>query len=155
MKFGVLSKVYIRQVIYHFEAWEVKNPTLQTVHKSELKWGSYEYLKQIGQRGKLSSKLVIWIWNGFWSFKTQRNARKLLENVKFESSYLFQRKACISNLKTWRFCIGNENFELTILISNWAFSYHLWVWNSFGTYLNFELNHWWSSLSSKMRENEF
>ena len=36
-KFGVFSKVYFSHSIYNFEAWEVKSPTLQTLHKLELK----------------------------------------------------------------------------------------------------------------------
>ena len=37
-------------------------------------------------------KLTTWILNGFWPFKTQRNARKLLAKAKFESYYLFQAR---------------------------------------------------------------
>ena len=36
-KFGVFSKFYFVQTIYHFEAWEVRSLTLQIVCKSELK----------------------------------------------------------------------------------------------------------------------
>ena len=39
---------------------------------------------------KVEFKLESWIQNGFWPFKTQRNARKLLTEAKFESPYLFQ-----------------------------------------------------------------
>ena len=65
---------------------------LQTMCILELKRESYAHLKQTGHRWKLSLKLASWIWNGFWPFKTHRNARKLLEEAKFESPYLFQAK---------------------------------------------------------------
>ena len=39
--FGALSEVHFLHTIYHFKALEVKNPTLQTVHDLELKWGRY------------------------------------------------------------------------------------------------------------------
>ena len=39
--FGALSEVQFLHSIYHFKAQEVKNPTLQTVYNSELKWGRY------------------------------------------------------------------------------------------------------------------
>ena len=35
--FGALPKAHLMHTICHFEAWEFRNPTLQTVHKSELK----------------------------------------------------------------------------------------------------------------------
>ena len=35
--FGALSQVHLIHTIFHFEAREVSNPTLQTVHKLELK----------------------------------------------------------------------------------------------------------------------
>ena len=35
--FGALPKVHLMHTICRFEAWEVSNPTLQTVHNSELK----------------------------------------------------------------------------------------------------------------------
>ena len=38
----------------------------------------------------MSSKLITRIRNGFWAFKTQRNARILLAEAEFESPYLFQ-----------------------------------------------------------------
>ena len=48
VKFWALLEVNFRQTIYHFEAWEVRYPTLQMIHKSELKWGSCVCLKQAG-----------------------------------------------------------------------------------------------------------
>ena len=39
--FGVLLEVHFLHTIYHFKALEVKNPTLQTMHDLELKWGRY------------------------------------------------------------------------------------------------------------------
>ena len=35
--FGALSEVHLIHTICRFETWEVSNPTLQTVHKLELK----------------------------------------------------------------------------------------------------------------------
>ena len=37
VKFGVLLEVPFSQVIYRFEALEVRNPMIQMVYKSELK----------------------------------------------------------------------------------------------------------------------
>ena len=59
VKFGALPKVYFGQTIYRLKALEAKNPTLQMVHKLELKWESYECLKQTGQRRMLSSKFTM------------------------------------------------------------------------------------------------
>ena len=39
--FGALPEVYFLHNIDHFKSLEVKNPTLQTVHDLELKWGRY------------------------------------------------------------------------------------------------------------------
>ena len=39
--FGALTEVHFLHAIYHFKAQEVKNPMLQTVHYSELKWRIY------------------------------------------------------------------------------------------------------------------
>ena len=39
--FGALPEVQFLHAIYHFKAFEVKNPTLQTVHDLELKRGRY------------------------------------------------------------------------------------------------------------------
>ena len=88
--FGVLTKVHFGKTIYCFKSLELRNPTLQILHKLNLKRGSYAHFNQTGQRGKLSFKLTTWVRNGFWPFKTQRNARKILENAKFKSYYLFQ-----------------------------------------------------------------
>ena len=35
--FGELNGAQIMHTIYHFEAWEVRNPVLQTVHDLEVK----------------------------------------------------------------------------------------------------------------------
>ena len=35
--FGTLPGAQIMYTIYHFEAWEVRNPLLQTVHDLDLK----------------------------------------------------------------------------------------------------------------------
>ena len=44
--FGAFPKIILRQATYYFEAWEVKNPMLQTVHKLKVKRRSYYWLKQ-------------------------------------------------------------------------------------------------------------
>ena len=44
-KFRELPGVYCIHTIYCFEAREIRNPTLQIVCKSELKWRSYGHLK--------------------------------------------------------------------------------------------------------------
>ncbi len=44
--FGALPEVHFLHAIYRFEAQEVKNPTLQTVHDLELKRGSYGLRKK-------------------------------------------------------------------------------------------------------------
>ena len=48
MKFGASLEVHFRQAMYCFETLEVKNPTLQMLHKSKLKQGSCTRLKQTG-----------------------------------------------------------------------------------------------------------
>ena len=73
-----------------------------------------------------SSKLVIeesWVRNGFRPFKTQRNARKLLEEAKFESNYLFQVRGIHFKLENIEFLHGQwvsskflMNFKLMMLI---------------------------------------
>ena len=60
--------------------------------ESKLKQRSYAYLKRIGQRIMLSSKLLTWIHNGFWSFRTQKNAMKLLAELEFKPSYLLRAR---------------------------------------------------------------
>ena len=45
--FGALPRVQIMHSICGFEAQEVKNPMLQTVHDSELKWRSYSHWNPI------------------------------------------------------------------------------------------------------------
>ena len=44
--FGALPGVHFIHTIYCFEAWEVRNPTLQTVFKSELKRKIYGHYKK-------------------------------------------------------------------------------------------------------------
>ena len=48
-KFGALTGVQLLHDIYHFEAWEVRSLTLQTVCNLELKRGSYGHLKANAQ----------------------------------------------------------------------------------------------------------
>ena len=79
VKFGVFSKVNFGQACIISKLTKSK-----VMHKSEMKQGSYVCLKWTNQRRILSLKLVTRIWNGFWSFRTQRNARKLLVDAKFE-----------------------------------------------------------------------
>ena len=45
--FGAFPEVHFLHSIYHFKAQEVKNPMLQTVCNSELKWRSYSHCKPI------------------------------------------------------------------------------------------------------------
>ena len=60
--------VFLGQAIYSFEAQEVRNLMLQTVHKPELKWGRYGYLNQGCKKGiffginwvRANFLLVIW-----------------------------------------------------------------------------------------------
>ena len=75
--FGALFEVHFLHAIYHFKAQEVKNPTLQTVYKLELKWGRYGLLKTTTsswrtnshlanlelQRAKLKPNLQKWFCN--------------------------------------------------------------------------------------------
>ena len=73
-----------------------------------------------------SNKLIIeerWVWNGFRPFKTQRNARKLFEEAKFESNYLFQVRGIHFELENMEFLHGQwvsskfpMNFKLIMLI---------------------------------------
>ena len=58
MKFGAFPKVHFGKTIYCFKSLEVRNPTLQIVHKLNLKRGSFTHFNQTGQRGKLSFKLT-------------------------------------------------------------------------------------------------
>ena len=66
-KFGVFSEFYFVHTIYHFESWEVRSPTLQTVCKLELKWRSYDNLNTIAQSLKGHFKMILkfnlWIRN--------------------------------------------------------------------------------------------
>ena len=59
-KFRALSRVHCIHTIYHFEAREVKSPTLQMVCKSELKWRSYDHLKITAPSWRVISHPV---WN--------------------------------------------------------------------------------------------
>ena len=45
--FRELHGVHFMHTIFHFEAWEVRNPTLQTVSELALKWRSYSHWKTI------------------------------------------------------------------------------------------------------------
>ena len=55
---------------YYMLFWssEVKNPTLQTVYKSELKWRSYDHLNTTTQSWRVISK---WFWNPTYEFEIQ------------------------------------------------------------------------------------
>ena len=46
--FGALNIAQIMHTIYHFEAWEVRNLVLQTVHDLDLKRRSYGHFKTDG-----------------------------------------------------------------------------------------------------------
>ena len=56
--FRALSRVHFMHTICRFEFWEVRIPTLQTVHKSELKWRSYGHWKQVTPSWKAISQAV-------------------------------------------------------------------------------------------------
>lgn len=67
-KFGALLEVHFRQVIYRFEALEVRNLTLQTVCKSELEQRSYDCLKIIVQSWR---NILKWFRNSTYEFEIQ------------------------------------------------------------------------------------
>ena len=72
--FGALPRAQFMHTICCFEAREVINPTLQTVHESELKWRSYSHWKlitpswrPISQAAKSQGdgyEISLWLWNG-------------------------------------------------------------------------------------------
>ena len=66
--FGVLFEVHLRHSIYHFEAWDVRSPTLQTMWKFELKQRSYGHLKTTAQSWKSILKLFR---NSTYEFEIQ------------------------------------------------------------------------------------
>ena len=81
--FGVLPEVHFLHSIYHFKAQEVKNPMLQTVRNSDLKWRSYSHCKPItpswrknfAQRCEItlccemiSQPFCTVFWNSSWSY---------------------------------------------------------------------------------------
>ena len=70
-KIGIIYEVHFRHTIYFFEVREVRNPTLQTMWKSELKWRSYDHLKTTSQSWRTISKFNLWIWNPTYEFKIQ------------------------------------------------------------------------------------
>ena len=50
--------------ICHFESWEVKNPTLQTVHESELKRRSYSpeaNHTKLNAKSALGCEISLWL----------------------------------------------------------------------------------------------
>ena len=55
--FQALYGVHFMHAICHFEACEVRSPTLQTVRESELKWRSYSHWKSIAPSCKPISQL--------------------------------------------------------------------------------------------------
>ena len=57
--FWALPGVHFMHTICRFKAWKVRNPTLQTVRKSELKWRSYRHWKPITPSWRPISQL----WN--------------------------------------------------------------------------------------------
>ena len=60
--------------------------------ESKLKQRIYAYWKWTGQRIMLSLKLLTWIQNGFWLFRTQKNAMKLLAELEFKPSYFLRAR---------------------------------------------------------------
>ena len=66
-KFGALPWVHFLHATYHFEAREVRSPTLQTVCNLELKQGSYGQLKATAQS---------WWWISHWYFLMRKFSHK-------------------------------------------------------------------------------
>ena len=60
--------VFLGKAIYSFEAQEVRNPMLQTVHKPELKWWRYGYLNQGCKKGDVFLGLIEFEPISFWLF---------------------------------------------------------------------------------------
>ena len=110
---------------------------------------------------KVEFKLESWIQNGFWPFKTQRNARKLLTEAKFESPYLFQVTGRYFEPENKVFAWAVGEFEIPYEFQthhlDFKLSHLLPLMNSYllETHPNFELNHWWSNLSLETCQNKF
>ena len=70
--FRALSGVHFMHTICRFKSQEVRNPTLQMVHKSELKWRSYSHWKPItpSWRKKFAQhcEITLLLWNDFAAF---------------------------------------------------------------------------------------
>ena len=58
--FGALSEVQFMHAICCFEAQEVKNPMLQTVRNSKLKWRSYSHCKPITPSWRKNFCTALW-----------------------------------------------------------------------------------------------
>ena len=89
--FRALFGVHFMYTICRFKAQEVKNPTLQTVHESELKWRSYSHWKPITPSWRPISqlqnhKVIVAKWAlgcemetfSLWNFATILHAYKIL-----------------------------------------------------------------------------
>ena len=57
--FRELHGVHFMHIIFLFEAREVRSPTLQTMHKSKLKWRSYSHWNPVAP----SWKPILQLWN--------------------------------------------------------------------------------------------
>ena len=86
----------------------------------------------------LSSKLGTWIRNGFWPFRTQRNARKLLEMAKFESIYLFQMKDMYFKLENMRNLNGQW---MSSKFTTWKYEELEWAMDEFKIHYEFRTHH--------------
>ena len=114
--FGALPGVQFMHAIFHFEAQEVKNPMLQTVHNSELKWRSYSHCKPItpswrnnfAQRCEItllcemiSQPFCTVLWNSSWSCPIYATSWKPCENsllLRSDFAALFVRLRNLADL---------------------------------------------------------
>ena len=67
----------ILYILYHFKAWEVSSPTLQTVCKSKLKWRSYGHLKTIAPSWRV---ILKWFRNSTYEFKIHFKVTPILNS---------------------------------------------------------------------------
>ena len=67
--FEALSGAQIMHTIYCFEAWEVRNPVLQTVHDLDLKRRSYGHFKTDGAEYKNAPSFKNGLRNSHFDYK--------------------------------------------------------------------------------------
>ena len=93
-KFGALPRVHCLLTIYHFEAQEVRSPTLQTVCNLELKQRSY---------GQLKATVQSWKWISHWYFLMRKFSHKHSLMRKF-SHWLSLMRNFLHHLSPMRKC---------------------------------------------------